>query len=332
MRISLILLVSLLFTSLSLNCGGNPEAQGDDAYADGNYEQALAKFMEVKKSRPDDAKISEKIALSYMKKGLKLYQSRKNIDAFAANFEKGQDAIAKIETGDDFKKEYSKLLTQIALAYNSSEPKNDIQRESYFNKTLQYLEDALINDIDNSEADAALSKIKAANFQKTFDRGSQFLEQAKKEKNNSDLFLSAERSLSRAVSFDPNNAEAQAKLSEVRRKTLSIINMEMDFPLAIADYKFIPGFLLIDMTGINNSGQKMTFDPARLRVVDLDENEYRFDKKQTENYEQGLTEAVPLDPRKRVEGPIAFAIPGGTKIKSLEYELENGKAIKKYFP
>jgi tetratricopeptide (TPR) repeat protein len=328
------LLLSLLPLTYMLlsSCGGNRESQGDSEYADGNYDQALAHYQEVKKSSPQDANINEKIALTYMQRGLKLYQQRKNIDAFTSNFEKGQAVVPKENVSDDFKTAYSKLLTRIAQAYQTTTPKNEIQRELFFNKTIQSLEEALNNDPNNTEADEILAKIKSENFQKMYDRGCKFLEQGLKERTNHDLFLSAERYLTRAVSFDPNNQEALATLSNVRKKTLSIINMDMDFPIAIADYKVVSGHVMLDITGINNSGANLVFDPAKLKLVDLDENEYRFDKAETDKFEQGLTKTVELAPRKQIDGPIAFAIPGGTKIKSLEYELDEDRLVKKYFP
>jgi len=321
----------LLFVLMN-GCGGNREAQGDSEYAEGNYDQALIHYLEVKKSNPQDANINEKIALAYMQKGLKLYQQRKNLDAFIANFEKGQEIYPKENASADFKSAYSKLLTQIAQAYQSTPPKNEIQKELFFNKTIQSLEEALVNDPENTEADEVLAKIKSENFQKMYDRGVQFLERAVKERTNHDLFLSAERYLSRAVSFDPNNQEALNRLSEARKKTLSIINMDMDFPVAIADFKITSGHVLLDITGINNSGGQIIFDPAKLKLVDRDENEFRFDKTETDKFENGLTQTVELAPRKQVDGPIAFAVPAGTKLKSLEYELGEGIIVKKYFP
>jgi len=326
--------VSLLFflTLFFLRCGGNPEADGDEASAKGNYKQAVSHYMKVKKSTPKNTNIDEKIALSYMKHGHQLFERRKNIKAFSGNFENAQRFIPAEGASDSFNKEYSKMLYELASAYYQSKPSNEIQKEQYFNKTLNYLDEALLIDMDNVRADSLLAMIKTENYQKMFDKGMRFYKQAKKERNNGDLFLSAEHYFKRAVLFDPENEEARKYLSRVRKETMSIPDYNMDFAFVIAAMQYKGKFLYIDFTGFNNLGEKFTFNPKKLAVIDADENEYLLDIEETDKLKKGLLETKTLKARERVDGEMAFLIGKNKKLAYLQYEMSSGKILKKYLP
>ena len=326
------LLTILILSGLILvQCGGNPEQDGDQAYAQGKYNQALNYFLEVKKSSPDNPKINEKIALSYMQRGLQLYQKRKKVAPFIGNFEKGENFIPQTETTPEFDQAYSDLLLKLAKAYNSAKPANAIQKERYFSKTLELLDMSLAYNSDNQEAEKTLDQIKADNFKQTFEKGLTFFNQAKKEKNP-DLYLSAEHYLKRAVSFDPENNEALKKLSDTRKKTLSILDMDVDLPMAIADKQYSDGHLLVAFTAINNTGAALEFDPSKLSLSDNTEQLIRLDKVYTEKFDDGLVKKTNLATRAQLDGTLAFAISKNKKIISLNYEMPSGKIIKKYLP
>lgn len=325
-------LVILIFAGLVfIRCGGNPEQEGDQAYAQGKYNQALTYFLEVKKSNPDNPKINEKIALTYMQRGFKLYQKTKKVEPFAGNFEKGENFIPETETSAEFNLEYSNLLLKLASAYHDVRPANAIQKEQYFSKTLDLLDLALSYDPDNQEAENTLAGIKADNFKQTFEKGLTFFDQAKKEKNP-DLFLSAELYLKRAVSFDPENKEALKKLKEVRKKTLSILDMDSDLPMAIADKQYSDGHLLLAFTILNNTGAALEFDPSRITLSDDADQLINLDMAYTEKFKDGLMKKINLDARKQIDGTLAFAVSKNKKIISLNYEMASGKIIKKYLP
>jgi len=328
-------LVFFLLFSIPLmlvSCGGNPEAEGDQAYANGKYIQAVNYYMQVKKSQPQNAKIDEKIALSYMHHGLDLYKKRHNVKAFAGNFEKGQEFIPAENLSDAFKKEYSKLLYELAVAYHKAKPSNEIQKEQYFTHTLDYLEEALAYDENNTQAEQTLQQIKKENFQQTFDRGLKFYKRAKKEKNNSDLFLTAEYYLKRAVSFMPDNKEAQKYLRRVRQKTLSVLDLNMDLPFAIADRQYSGKYLLLAFTAFNNSSEPFTFDPGQIKIYTVEGKAVGIDPEHTAKFKDGITKSVQLAPRKRLDGTLAFRIPKSVKIEYIGYEMPDGSVVKKYFP
>ena len=331
MKSFLTVLFSTLFFSLVLiQCGSDPVVDGDEAFAEGKYGQAITYYLEAKKAQPDNPLISEKIALTYMQRGLNFFQKRKNINAFKQNFETGMDNIPEKPTAE-FAKEFSKLLYELAMAYSNTKAENKIQEEQYFNLTLENLEEAIYQDEANEPARTSLAEIKKANFQQMFKKGMTFFQQAKKEKNN-DLYLAAERNLRKAVSFNEESLEAKKQLKAVRRKTLSIVNMDEMVPFAVADYSYKGKFILVAFTAINNSGAQHQFDPLKIKIVGMDENEYAIDKTQTAKYDDGITKAVSLGIQKRLDGTLAFAVSRKIKINYIKYEFTEGENIIKYFP
>lgn len=322
------ILISLF---LMVSCGSDPVADGDKAFSEGKYGPALNYYMQAKKATPDDKRIDEKIALTYMKRGLKLYERTRNIDSFSGNFEKGEGFIPD-DISPEFESAYSAMLFKLAEAYSHTKPANEIQKEQYFTKTLDNLEAALNYNPENQAADSLLSSIKLENFQRMFDRGVQFYEQAKKERTNEELYLTAERYLKRAVFFNPENEDARKYLNLTRQKTLRILDTDQEFPLAVAGMKRSGNYLLFDITGLNNSGSEMEFDPAKMYVVDKSENRYQFDPEQTSKFDSGLTEKATLQARDLVEGILAFPIDKSAEPYLLSYELTDQVTSKKYLP
>lgn len=322
----------VFFIAFLLRCGGDPIAEGDKAYAEGNFNGALKAYFEAKKAQPDNQIIQEKIALAYTQRGLDLYKKTKNLNTFIGNYEKALNYVPEDMTSEAFKKEYSQLLFKLAQAYYSTKPENPIQEEQYFTKTLDYLDEALLLDAQNAVADSMLKAIRDANFQKMFDKGETFFIQAQKEKKNPELYLSAEFYINRAVSFDPTDEKAQKYLKQVREKTLKILDLKKDIPLAVANMKRTAAHTLLDITVFNNMGADVQFDPKKLKIIDIDNNEYEPDVKETDKYDRAFTKVVKMEPRKQVDGNVAFAVGKSVQLLCLQYELENGTLSKKYFP
>ncbi|MEJ2545884.1 MAG: hypothetical protein P8Y99_17620, partial [Calditrichaceae bacterium] len=332
MRYLAALLSIVLFIAFLLRCGGDPIAEGDKAYAEENYNGALKAYFEAKKAQPDNQVIDEKIALAYTQRGLDLYKKTKNLNTFTGNHEKAIKYVPEKTTSESFKKEYSHLLLKLAQAYYSTKAENPIQEEQYFTKTLDYLNEALLLDDQNTVADSMLSAIREANFQKMFDKGESFFVQAQKEKKNLGLYLSAEFYINRAVSFNPMDEKAQELLKQIRQKTIKILDLKKDIPLAVANMKRTSTHTLLDITAFNNMGVDVTFDPAKLKIIDTDNNEYGIDVKETDKYDRALTSAVKLEPRKQVDGNVAFAVGKSVELLYLEYKLDDETVSKKYFP
>ncbi len=327
-------LVFLIVLSLFVQCGKNLEAEGDNAYARGKYNQALALYLKVKKNQPNNARLDEKIALTYMQRGRRLYELRKNVDAFQLNYEKSKQFIPKDSLSASFKKEYSKLLYDLAMAYYQAKPQNDIQKEKFFNLTLDYLEKALDYDYNNTQADAKLAEIRTANFQKYFNKGKEYYQRALKDPRNTNLFLSAEAYLLQAVRMSEDNQQARKLLSKVRKKTLAILDISQDLPLALAvgSYKYQSGNLALSITVFNNTIDPYTIEPQRFHLYDRDENEYGVNLQATDAYAKGLTKAQSIPPKKDGNWVIVFTMKKSAHPDRLIYETTDGLQISKYFP
>ncbi|MCD6375655.1 MAG: hypothetical protein J7L94_09020 [Caldisericaceae bacterium] len=330
---SLIVLIILSSLILFSQCGKNPESEGDEAYAKGKYNQALTYYLKVKKEQPDNARINEKIALTYMQRGLALYKLRKNVDAFQLNYEKSREFLPDT-LSDHFKKEFSKLLYELALAYHNAVPKNDIQKEKYFTLTLDYLKKALEFDSTNVQADSKLNEIKIANYQRYFDRGKDFYLQAKRDKRNPSLYLSAEAYLLQAIRLNPESEEAQKLLKKVRQKTMAILDISDELPLALAitGQKWMSGNLALSVTVFNNTVDPYTIDPQRFTLYDRVGKTYKIAAEPTAEFSKGLVEPTVIDAKKDGNFVLAFQVPRGLALDKLIYETEDGYTIGKYFP
>ncbi len=325
------LLSMLIISALLIQCGGNPEQDGDQAFAQKKFNQALSYYLQAKKADFQNQKINEKIALSYMHKGQQLFAKTHNVESFSGNFEKGENFIPETETSPEFDAQYSAMLHELAKAYRQAKPANEIQKEQYFSKTLDLLDRALTFNPDNGDAEKTLADIKNENFKQTYEKGMRFLKQAKREKNP-DLYLTAERYLKRAVFFNPDDEKALKSLKSVRKKTLAVLDMNGDFPFAIADRQYKDGRFLLAFTALNNGGETLTFDPLKLMLVTADEQEIALDVAYTEKFDNGLTKTVILEPRKQIDGTLAFAVKKSRRIISLNYPLSEEKQVRKYFP
>ncbi len=314
-----------------IQCGGNPEQDGDQAFAQKKYNQALSYYLQAKKADSKNQKIDEKIALSYMHKGQQLFARTHNVESFSGNFEKGENFIPETETSPEFDTKYSAMLHELAKAYRQAKPANEIQKEQYFSKTLDLLDRSLTYNPDNRDAEKTLADIKAENFKQTYEKGMRFLKQAKREKNP-DLYLTAERYLKRAVFFNPDDKKALSSLKTARKKTLAVLDMDMDFPFAIADKQYKDGRLLLAFTALNNGGETMEFDPLKLVLITSDDQEIALDVAYTEKFDNGLTKKMTLEPRKQIDGTLTFKIKKSRRILSLNYPLTEEKQVRKYFP
>ncbi len=326
--------VFILFfvSSIAIQCGSDPAAEGEKAFQAANYNLAIKHFLEARKQNPTEAtQYEEKIALAYMLRGKNLYGTSKNVKSFSGNFEKALDYIPS-KSSEAFHKEYSQILFELAVAYMVTRPENEIQKEENLNKTLGYLEDALVNDESNTKADSLLAKIKADNFHKMLNKGKDFYSRAGK-KGNSDYYITAEYYFQRAAYFDLNNQEAKSMLAQTRAKTLSILDNREDFAMAVADMSKQNGNLILDLTIKNYATTPVSLDLKNFELTDVDGNIYPLNQKMMdETFKAKSLQNQTLGELKFVDGIIVFSIPAKTNVEYLGYRLNEDETVKKYFP
>jgi len=323
--------VYFLFAFFLISCGSDPAIEGEKAFQDGNYDNAIAHFINARKQDPQNQSFDEKIALSYMLRGENLYNKTNNLKSFAGNFEKAEKFIPA-NPSDNFRKQYSTSLYSLGLAYSKTPPQNEIQKEEFLNKSITYLEDAVFNDEYNQKADSLLSKIKSDNFQKMLDKGKDFYNRAQKQKKI-DLYFSAEFYFKKAANFDIYNDEAKNLLSKTREKTLSVLNIQEDLAIAVADFSHTGNNFILDLAIRNYARDPVALDINNFVLSDIDGNTYSLNENMmNDTFQSKKLMNKSIAERETVNGIIVFSVPQKTKIEYIGYTTENGEVVKKYFP
>jgi tetratricopeptide (TPR) repeat protein len=323
--VSLCYLIFLLF----IGCGSDPAVEGQKALNNGEYAQAILKFNEAKKKDPNNTTYDEKIALAFMLQGKKLYERTKNIQSFSGNFDKGFSFIPE-EPSTEFRIEFSKILFSIGKGYLDTSPENEIQKQEYLTKGMDYLESAVANDEKNEEAKDLLVDFKSKNLNKMMDKGKEYYNKAKKTGNN-DLYLTSEYYFKKAVYFDPDNQEAKEYLSKIRKETMKILNIQEDLTFAIADQLRNPDNLMLDLDIHNYTDFSLPISVNNFELKDIDGNTYSLDKVTMNKFPRILKDQE-VGGGKTVSGIIAFKVTKNVKLESISYTRDNGEMVKKYFP
>ncbi len=325
--------VFLFFTIMALvSCGGSQSEDAESAYQNGNYKLAIQLFSEALQKDPGNPTFKERVAVCYMYRGLEFYNSTRNVKSFSGNFEKALDFVPE-ETSPEFKQIYSDMLFKLAEAYISTTPQNEIEREDFLNKGITYLDEALFQNSENRSADSLLAKIKQDNFQKMFDKGNKFYNDAKKS-GKDELYFSAEYYFKKAADFDIYNKEAKQLLSKTREKSLSLINVNDDLALAVGDYTYQDNRLILDLRIQNFLTTPLAVNISNFVLVDADGKSYSPDNETMSGKLKGKSiKNGTLDPKKTyMDGLVVFPVSKNTKLDYLTYRSDHGKVTKKYFP
>lgn len=328
-----VLSVILISFSFSLfYCGGNSAEEAEKAFQSGNYKMAIQLFGKAREQDPNNQMYNEKIALSFMHRGLDFFKKTNNIKAFAGNFEKSSEYIPE-SPSPEFKISYSAMLFKLGEAYIKSKPQNDIQREEFLNNSLTNLEEALFLDENNTSADSLMAKIKVDNFQKMLDKGKDLYTKARKQKNY-DMYFSAEYYFKKAAYFDVHNEEVKDLLSATRKRTLPVLNYRDDIALAIAETKRNKNKLILDIRVKNYLTDPIEVNIENFKIFDLEGNTYPIDKAWMEkNLGKSSLKNTKLDQKKTfVDGIIVLSVPKNIKPDYLSYKVSDSKESKKYFP
>jgi hypothetical protein len=322
--------IALSFTVLNLYCGSDPAGEAEKAFESGNYNLAIKLYLDARAKDPQNQTITEKIALAYMHRGQELFQKSNNIKSFSGNYEKALTYIPE-NPGDEFKKNYSKMLLVLAQGYLNSKPQNDIEKEDFLNKAISHLDDAIYNDQFNTQADSLLTRVKAENFQKMLDKGKELYSKAEKQKNN-DLYFNAEYYFKKANEFDIYNAEAKKLLSRCRQNTLSVLNIKDDLAIAVADNANKAGEFILVLVLRNHISVPINIKLENFVLADIEGNTYALDKTTMDSKYASTKMKEGEISGKDMEGWLVYKVPVGVKLEYIGYKMETGQVSKKYFP
>jgi hypothetical protein len=324
-------LILTVFLLTLIQCGGSKLEEGDVFYASEDYTRAVNSYLEHKKSDAQAPGLDNKIALAFFNKGNQLFNKARNIKSFAGNYEKAQDYIDESALTAEQKAEYSQLLYNLALAYRSSRPNNDIEEEQYFNNTLDYLQMAVNIDPQNTSADSMISNIYAENFQEMYEKGLKAFNSAKKVRDNIDLYLRAESYFKKAVQFNSSDEQAQKYLSNTRKETLGILESIQPFSFCVPNYKIDKNTCFIAFAAKNYSNDPMAIDLNALTLNTSDGKVINIDLKKTAELEKALNETT-MKPFDLVEGQVVYSLAPNTDIEYIAYNVNDNLTVKKYFP
>ncbi len=326
--------IILLAAFFMLQCSGSDLEEGNLSYKDGKFTQAINKYKAFKKDNPDNKEIDARITLAYFSKGKQLFDKTKKIAPFSGNFEKGEAYLPEEWPSPELEMQYSDLLYEFAVAYHIVKPENSVQKDEYFDNTLKYLDLALMYNPENKKADDKLNEIKQANFQQMLNKGIAKFKEAKKSKN-SDLYVSAEWYLNKAVEFSGSNEEAEKYLNDTRKKTINILSYRTPLNFCVTSYQIKKDNCFIALAVQNFTDEKIGFDLNSLVLTSTDGEEIKADLKKTAKMlvaKAAMREVTDLQPQKLSEGQIIYTVKPGTKLASLSYKVNDKVTIAKHFP
>lgn len=315
-----------------LQCGGSDLEEGNANYAAGQFTKAVNNYKAFKKDNPENKEIDARITLAYFSKGKQLYDKTHKIEPFSGNFEKGQEYLPQEWPTLELQNQYSDLLYELALAYNTVKPENSVQEEEFFNNTLEYLDQALMFNPDNNKANDKLAEIREANFQNMFDKGMKKLKEAQKSKNADALYISAEWYFNKAVEFSGGNEEAEKYLNKARKGSIVSLGTRTPLDFCVPSYQILKDVLYISFAVINNSDKDISLDLNSLVLTTTAGEEVKADQKKTAELEAAITNKLNLAPFKFEQGAIAFPLKKGAKLAKLSYKISDKLSIVKYFP
>jgi hypothetical protein len=331
-HLTYLFLVILAFSSIF--CGANLVEEGEKAYSAGDYTQAINLLTEAHKEDPINRSYYDLIFLSYLYRGEELYNKTRNVDAFDGNFEKATKYLPANPTVE-FNKKYAQMLVSMARAYYSAKPKNDDEKDFYYENALQRVKQAKAIDSTNTSADSLLAQLKVDYFQNLVDKGEGLYKKAGRT-GNADLYFMAEHYLKEAKDFEPDNKKINNLLNKIIQKTLPVLNYREDVSLAVAGFSRERKAIIMTLSIKNYTSEAIPLYLANFNLVDKQGNKYGVNedemKKRELFGETCIKNTVLNQNNPSASGIIAFNAPKDANLAYVNYFLGNDKTAKKVFP
>ena len=312
----LYLMSSILILMAAQGCTSDPIEQGDKAFQEGKYAQAIKFYLEAKKEHAGGQELNEKIAIAYFKLGEDFYKKRKVLSAFNAKVNEGLQYLP-----DTLSEHSQKLLSDVHLslarAYMNTQPENIIQKRQFYDNAQKHIQKALSYNPDNSAAQAEWQKFIEANFTEMYEKGKRYFKQGKKSKSD---YLIAEFYLNRAVQLKPDHPEASKLLKEARKRSLNLLDMDQDLPFAITDRVKKENTLSFLIVLTNNTDQPHPVSAANFYLIS--KSGVAVKGYSSKMFKNSLTTGK-LPSGKEKEGVVSFDIKPGETYVRIEYRLDD---------
>jgi len=325
-----LLLSILLITS----CGKDSSKEALKAYEGKDYSAAIRLFKELHVNEGNDTLYQKELALSYMYRGKELFAKTRNIGTFAGNFEQAEKYIPEPRNGK-FKLEYSQLLVDLADAYRKARPGTELEKEEFFDQSLNTVQKAIEEDSTNQSALNLLEDIKQEHFSGLIQRGKDHYNKVRKT-GQLDLYYISESVFRQAAKLEPDNKEINKYLNLIRKKTFGILNYRDGLALAVTKFKKNRGKINLNVVVKNYTPVAVNFKPENLALRDAKGRSYELDQKTMKQDDLLgviiLKESVLNDASPVAEGALVYTVPDSIQPAYIAYPIKGGGESRKYFP
>ena len=329
-RIFILVALSVMW----FHCGENFEAEGEAAFNAKDYTTAIGHYKNALPTSLNKEAVKAKLALSYFYRGEDLYSKTRNVKAFAGNFNEGQQYLPDM-SDEKFNKEYSRILFELGQAYSVAPPGNELEKDEFYNSSLNMLGEALFWDVDNKAADSLIQRIRDNSFQELLDKANKYFDRAA-QTGKVDLYLSAETYLKKAAEYKANDPGVLNLFKKLKKRTLAVLNYQDGVSLAIMSYSHEKDGMLMRLTIKNYLSDSVALDMANFHVIGKDGERYLVDEEAMrvrKLFGEDCMENVTLNASKPfIEGKIIIAMPENVDVGYLAYKVNRRLESRKYFP
>jgi|GEM_PF-3290442 len=314
-------------------CSDNLAEKGRQAYLSGDYNQAIELLTSIKQEESSDPQLNETIALAYMYRGKDLFDKTLNIKSYEGNYQLAKPYIP-LEPSEDFKIEYTQLMVAMAEAYRNVIPKNNLEKEQFYTKTLEALHKAQELDSSNVRIEEIFAQLREENFQALFQKAQNMFNRAQRSKEW-DLLFTAEILLNDASELDPKNKDVLQLRRQIRQAALGVLNHRDGVSMAITQRIYDKDKLIMYLAIENYLEKAINIDIAQIELVDVSGRVYGVDQKEMRVRElfgqPSFKNTVLNSENSYAAGIVAFDIPKNRAVSSLRLKHNDQEIAVKYF-
>jgi tetratricopeptide (TPR) repeat protein len=263
MKQQFIFIAAFLCLLIIIGCGKPPMEKGDEAFKQQKYSEALKYYLEAVKEMPDNNVLKEKIATTYFKQGEIFWEKRRILRGIEARVNSGLSYVPENPT-PEMKKTISETYLTLALAYKNAKAENPFQKRQFFNKALESLEQSLLYDSTNTEANNTLAQFKDENFQEMLDKGISTYRRGSRDRLQ---YIAADYYLTNALKLDPENEDAKRYLRLSRQKSLDLLDPGQNVPIAVTDQMENTEYMAYLVAAYNQMPDPITISASNLYLI-----------------------------------------------------------------
>lgn len=316
-------------------CGSDPSGEALTAYHEKDYSTAIRLFKEARTVNKSDTLFQDQLALSYLYRGKDLYEKTRNLDAFTGNYKQAAEYIPE-DRSQAFRKQYSQLLRDLAEAYRQTKPSTDLEKETYFDQSVNMVKLAIKEDSTNQDAIALLADIKQEHFEGLINKAKDLYNSAA-QKGQLDLFFVSEYVFNQAAALESGNPVITDYLKRIKSNTLDVLNYRDGVALAVTGQRHSRSRLSLEVSIRNYLPTPLSMKLDHFKVVDMDGNDsFAIDRKamkQNKLLGKTVLEDMVLDANNPIaEGNLVFEVPENVEIRYIAYRYNGNEESRKYFP